>query len=147
MTEAVRIETNQEEINEVLLKHNLKMMGSDMHRLLFSESIGGNAGAYESNGIYYSCGAANLNVNPETGEIMAFGNFQNIPQEILDKTARLIFKVAIDLKGEYKKYHNGFFRIIETYGLDNLNQNARRVIEKSVEDYNEYDIKLVKKVV
>jgi len=144
--EKLKPEESPEELNMILLHHNYNMMNGEMRKLLLGESIGGNAGRVEINGEKYSCAGANCYIDPETGEIIAFGNFQDVSPDILDRSVEVTFRVAVDFRGEFSRFHGGFFKIVETYGLQGLNPVARRMVEESVEEYNRSDIKMVKKM-
>lgn len=64
--------------DQKIVKHNLKMLFDDMEKLLLEESIGGNAGSIEIDGKKYPCAVANGYVSQTTGEIVVFGNIQDI---------------------------------------------------------------------
>ncbi len=141
--EDLKLETSPEEIDMILQRRNYNLMNKEMIRLLSNESMGGNAGSIQIEGKNYSCSGANLYVDSETGEIVVFGNSQDLDPKLMEGKNLVTFKVAFDLK---TSFHNGFFRIVKTYGLENLSPQARVMIESCVEQYNEVDVKKVRKI-
>ena len=81
---------------EETVKKNLVLMESSvrggMAMLSLTESIGGNAGIHEGR----SCYGANFYYRPQTGEILYFGNYQDVPKEIRENFSKGTFRVAID---------------------------------------------------
>src|SRR3989338_5608370 len=88
------------EANADIVAHNLQMMEEDMQILAGNESMGGNAGSLIIEGKPCSCSGLNGYADRETGRILAFGNPQNIPQEIKNKSVGFTFREAsnLDLK-------------------------------------------------
>jgi hypothetical protein len=120
-----------EDAGEKLIAHNLDEMGSPMMRLLTVESIGGNAGFAEINGRKIPCAAARGFADGQTGEIIDFGNFQNIPRKIRNTYPEFIFRIAVDLRRR-----NPFYRIVESSFDASFTANARKLLQESVERWN-----------
>jgi hypothetical protein len=116
---------------ERILAHNLGEMRSSMMRLLTVESIGGNAGFAEIGGRKLPCAAARGFADGDTGEIMAFGNFQNIPKKIRNTYPEFIFRIAVDLRRR-----NPFYRIVESSFGAAFTSRARKILQESVERWN-----------
>ena len=120
-----------EDTDERIISHNLGEMRSSMMRLLTIESIGGNAGFVEIGGRKLPCAAARGFADGETGEIMAFGNFQNIPKKIRNTYPEFIFRIAVDLRRR-----NSFYRIVESSFGAAFTSRATRMLQESVERWN-----------
>ena len=73
-----------------VVKHNLKMMNTEMLALLNTESIGGNAGSVVLGGKVYLCAGANGNCDPKTGKILAFGNYQQLDRSVTEGNNRIL---------------------------------------------------------
>ena len=107
----------------------------------YPESMGGNAGYWKK----YPCIGANFYFD-QTGEIIYFGNFQSVPQEIRNRTAHGTFRMAIDLrreqiesiaKGIKVKEPGGICRkIIGTFIDQRPSYTARSVLEETIRRYN-----------
>ena len=110
---------------------NLEMMNTEMQTLLYSESVGGNGGKLEVDGKKYSGAVANGYANPETGEIIAFGNSQNIPQEVKTKNQEFTMRVAFDV-------NRGFFNVVDIVGIDGFSDSAMGTLHESMVRYNLY---------
>lgn len=113
--------------------HNLAQMNGPMIRLLKNESLGGNAGRANLGGRFYSCAAANGYADPLTGQIVVFGNVQDVPPDVRAGNAAFTLKVAF---GGLR-----FFRIVELFtknqpGGAPLSPDAREVLEESVQRWN-----------
>ena len=120
-------ETGPEGVDE----HNLDMLNKDMQELLMGESLGGNAGFVEIEGKKYSCAAANGYVNPETGKIVAFGNIQDVPPEIVRRNIPFTLKVAFGMK------QGGYFKIMEVISSsEKFSANCRPAIQSAVDKWN-----------
>ena len=116
---------------ERIISHNCDEMRSSMMRLLTVESIGGNAGFVEIGGRKLPCAAARGFADGETGEIITFGNYQNIPKKIRNSYAEFIFRIAVDLRRR-----NPFYRIVESSAGPSFTSQARKVLQESVERWN-----------
>lgn len=127
MERELRIE--QPEHKKFTWLHNLEMLDSEMQRVLNRESIGGNAGKSTVDGIKYVCAAANGYADPETGEIKAFGNFQDLSTEQMSNSREFTMRVAFDKK-------RGFFNIVEILNLELFEPRARSVLEEAAAKYN-----------
>jgi len=120
---------NQNEMSDaelgrgMVIEHNLTMMDEDMQKLLNTESIGGNAGVVEIDGKKHSAAGANGYEKPENGEIMMFGNFQDIKdRSITEDNAKFTLRVAMDRPERIKtKNFRGFFKIVDVYLEKNMN--------------------------
>ena len=117
--------------DERIISHNLGEMRSSMMRLLTVESIGGNAGFVEIGGRKLPCAAARGYADGETGEIMAFGNYQDLSKKIRNAYAEFIFRIAVDLRRR-----NPFYRIVETSAGAPFTSKAKRMLQESVERWN-----------
>ena len=120
-----------ENADESILEHNLDEMRSSMMRLLTVESIGGNAGIIDIGGKKYPCAAARGFADGQSGEIIAFGNYQNIPRKIRNTYAEFIFRIAVDLQRR-----NPFFRIVEYSAGASFTSKAKKMLQESVERWN-----------
>jgi len=114
--------------------HNLAQMNGPMVRLLKNESLGGNAGRVSLGGRFYSCAAANGYADPLSGQIVAFGNVQDVSPDVRAGNAQFTFKVAF---GRMR-----FFRIVQLFAKDEqdstpLSPNAREILEDSVWRWNQ----------
>lgn len=130
-----------EDTSEGAVLHNLDMLQHAMTKLLLVESMGGNAGAVTIDGIKYACAAANGYANPETGEIVVFGNSQNIDDDIIKNNMEFTLRVAVDIKRLQGARPSGssepFFNIVNFLGKEYFVPSARRSIESAIERYNE----------
>ena len=118
-----------QEGDEGVINHNLEMMLKDMGVLIASESMGGNAQSAEINGERWPCVAANGHADPQTGKIVSFGNFQDIPKDIVEENQEFTLRVALDLR-------KGHSRIINFFGAEKFSQKSRKNIEMAIERYN-----------
>ena len=117
--------------DERIISHNLDEMRSSMMRLLTVESIGGNAGFVEMGGRKLPCAAARGFADGETGEIITFGNYQNIPKKLRNTYTEFIFRIAVDLRRR-----NPFYRIVESSAGASFTSRARKLLEESVQRWN-----------
>lgn len=117
--------------DERIIAHNLDQMRSPMMRLLTVESIGGNAGFVEINGRKIPCAAARGFADGQTGKIIDFGNFQNIPKKIRNTYPEFIFRIAVDLRRR-----NPFYRIVESSFDASFTSKAKKLLQESVERWN-----------
>jgi hypothetical protein len=113
-----------------IIEKNLEKMTSnndgDMPPLLQEESYGGNAGFWKG----YSCAAANFHYDQDTGEIIAFGNIQDLSREIVEKYPSHFFRVAADFFKSWKK------RIVDYSAPKYVSAEARSILEETVAEYN-----------
>ena len=118
----------------VVTEHNSQMLNHDMLRLLEAESIGGNAGSIEIDGKKYSCAAANGFANPDTGEIIMFGNIQDIPRDIVKNNIGFTLRVAMDWQ------KGGFFKIVHffvsSHDKKEFSTEGKLVIESAINKWN-----------
>ncbi len=130
--------SHREQLDEQTIHHNLLEMATPMSYLLNNESLGGNAGEVEIEGKPYSCAAANGYADVVTGKIVAFGNFQDVPEIIRSRNQAFVFRVALDLEVvEGKPSGRGFFKIVGFYEKEFFSQNARGILEESIKLWNE----------
>jgi len=116
-------------MNPVVEKNLEKMTSNndgDMPPLLQEESYGGNAGFWKG----HSCAAANFHYNPQTGEIIVFGNIQDLPRKISDNYPSHFFRVAADFFKTWKK------RIIDYSTPRHATKEAGIILEETVREYN-----------
>lgn len=119
-----------------ILDGNLNLMSSSkkggMLYTLIRESLGGNAGYYEERGETYPCAGANFFYDGSTGEIVYFGNFQDVPKNIVEAYNEGTFRIAID----FKRKVNNFFKILEFLPRVEVSKRANQVILNSIALYN-----------
>ena len=120
-----------EDARERIIAHNLSEMRSSMMQLLTVESIGGNAGFVEIGGRKLPCAAARGYADGQTGEIITFGNYQNISKTTRNTFAEFIFRIAVDLRRR-----NPFYRIVESSAGPSFTSRARTLLEESVQRWN-----------
>ncbi len=118
-------EENKESYDRGVVEHNLKMLKEDMWELLKEESMGGNAGSIEVNGKRYPCAAANGYANSKTGEIIIFGNIQDIDQKIVKSNSHITLRIEMFES-----------KIIDFFGKEKISEEGRVNIEKAIEEYN-----------
>jgi hypothetical protein len=117
--------------DERVLAHNLEQMDSAMMSLLNVESIGGNAGFVRIRGRTVPCAAARGFANLRSGEIIVFGNYQDIPKKIRNTCAEFIFRVAMDVKRR-----PSFSRIVGCSACGPFTREAKRILRTSVVRWN-----------
>ncbi len=102
---------------------------------LGTESFGGNAGYWES----FPCAGVRFYYDRGTGEIVTFGNFQNVRRQIRENFPEGIFKVAILMGSKKPRVKRDLdYRIIEIYYESaQILDVSRQVLEKSMEEFNE----------
>lgn len=114
------------------VEKNLVMLETDMIDLLYGESLGGNAGSFNFEGKKYLCGAANFFVDPSTGEIKKFGNWQDIEPEIRENYPEATLFVAFTPLSS-----NPFSLIIEVcYNKNSISRQSLNCVFQAVEGYN-----------
>lgn len=120
-----------ENTEESILSHNLLQMRSSMMRVLLDESIGGNAGTVVIGGKPFSCAAARGFADAHSGKIIAFGNYQDVPQDIRGEYPEFVFRIIVgDGRG------NPFWRIIESYADGSFSSRAKAMLEKTITRWN-----------
>lgn len=120
------------EYDPKIVAHNLNMLNKDMVKLLLIESIGGNADSVEIEGKRYLCGGANGYANKNNGEIIIFGNIQDVGKNTKDNTDNSDFtlRVALDSKSA------GFFKIVDFFESENFTKEGKQNIEIAIKQYN-----------
>ena len=135
---------------ERIVENNLKLMLSvesgGMQLLISRESMGGNADSWNN----YPCVAARFNYDSETGEIVYFGNIQDLPKKIRNlNLASGLFRIAIN-SAPYPEYnflqriwYNFFsYRVDSDYIIEyipddgEISDRAMNNLEKTIESYN-----------
>ncbi len=129
----------KEQSNEEIIEQNLRLMNAEMQSL--AESVGGNAGSVKIDGKRYPCRANNIYVNPENGEIVAVGNFQDVPEAKRNGAAEITLREAIGF--DIKDPRAGFLRIVEILGKEKLSAEGVRSLEEAVRRYNETHASLI----
>lgn len=124
-----------EDIDESILSHNLVEMRSSMMHLLTDESIGGNAGKMDIGGRTFSCAAARGFADAESGKIIAFGNYQDIPENIRGAYPEFIFRMAVDFERR-----NPFFRIVECSAGTSFTSQGKKMLQESMERWNSMSV-------
>ena len=117
-----------ENTEEGILSHNLVQMSSAMMRLLMEESVGGNAGTIVMGGKPFSCAAARGFADAQSGKIIAFGNYQDVPQNIRSAHPEFVFRIVVG-------FGHGS-RIIACSSGDSFSSKAKAMLEKSIERWN-----------
>jgi len=118
----------RDEYDAAIVEHNINKMGSDMNKVLSSESIGSNAGMVEIDGVKYSCVAVNGYADPDIGKIIVFGNPQNMNEHVLRHNAHFSFKIALSPKGKIVDF---------TYRAKAFSNQAATNLLSAVDEYNE----------
>ncbi len=116
-------------MNETVQKNLAKMTGgerSGMEHLLAHESIGGNAGSWKG----MPCQAANFYYSKWTGEIITFGNPQEVSPEIKENNPLGTFRIALNFKAEKS-------RIIQLLIEDKISDQAKKNLDETIRVYNE----------
>ena len=123
------------EIDESILSHNLVEMRSSMMHVLTDESIGGNAGKIEIGGRTFSCAAARGFADAETGKIIAFGNYQDLPENIRNVFPEFVFRVAVGFwRGDPS------IRIVECHADSSFTIKGKRMLQESMERWNSMSV-------
>jgi len=112
-----------------IIEKNLGLMISSneggMSNLLCNESLGGNAGFYKN----CSCAGANFFYDKFTGEIIYFGNIQNVPKEIVKRYPEYHFRIALDL-------WNNKTHIINFKAPRGTTKEAKKTLEETAKEFN-----------
>ncbi len=120
-------------MNKIVQKNLELMVGREegqMMELLAKESFGGNAGTHRTEKKAYTCGAANFYYNLVNGQIVYFGNCQDVPKQILETYCEGTLRVAFDNNASYK------MRIINLFLKNECDKEAMRNLEDSIDKYN-----------
>jgi len=120
-----------ENTEEGILSHNLLQMRSSMMRVLMDESVGGNAGTIEMGGKPFSCAAARGFADAHSGKIIAFGNYQDVPENIRSLYPEFVFRIVVGF-GQ----GNPLSRIIECFSAGSFSSKAKAMLEKTMERWN-----------
>ena len=113
-------------MNPIVEKNVMLMLSNEkggMLKLLYSESIGGNAQTYEG----LTCGATNFHYRSD-GTIELFENFQHVDPTLLARTKQGIFRIALDFKGRKE----GIIEIVPAH----IPGSAGDVIRQSAQAFN-----------
>ena len=125
-----------EDICQSILSHNLAEMHSSMMRLLSVESVGGNAGTIDLGGRKFSCAAARGYAEAASGKIIAFGNPQDIPENIRNSYPEFVFRIAVDFERG-----NPFSRIVECSADNSFTAKGKKMLQESMERWNSMSVK------
>ena len=120
-------------MNKIVQKNLELMIGREegqMMDLLTKESFGGNAGCHKTEKKAYTCGAANFYYNSINGQIVYFGNCQDVPEVILRNYSEGIMRVAFDAFASCK------MRVINMFLKGECDKEAMRNLEDSIDKYN-----------
>ena len=128
-------ESVPEDIRQSILSHNLAEMHSSMMRLLSVESVGGNAGTIDLGGRKFSCAAARGYADAESGKIVAFGNPQDIPEDIRNSYPEFVFRIAVAFERG-----NPFSRIVECSADNSFTSSGKKMLQKSMERWNSMSV-------
>lgn len=127
-----------EKPDEQVIQNNINKLKVDMIRLLMTESLGGNAGTVQIDGKEYTCAGANGFANRETGEILIFENYQNVPAEIRESAEPFLLKVAIvgkDLSPVNPRNNNP--KVVNFLNKENFSKIGKQAIEEAIDQFNE----------
>ena len=119
-----------EETDREIVTHNRGMLKRPMQRLLFNESIGGNAGTERVGKTDYPCAAANGYADRATGKIVTFGNVQDILPDVVKDKNEFTLRVAFDITSRR------FFKIVSFLGVENFTERGKRNIQAAIDEYN-----------
>ena len=120
-----------ENSEEAILSHNLLQMRSSMMRVLMDESMGGNAGTVQIGGKPFSCAAARGFADASSGKIMAFGNYQDVPESIRSVYPQFVFRIAVGFEPG-----NLLLRVLECSSGDSFSSQAKVMLERTMERWN-----------
>lgn len=94
--DVLTVETSAAIQHDAVVAINAEMLQGDAYRRVAgSESMGGNAGTAKIDGHTYSCIGLNGYAERQTGQIITFGNFQDVDTEIVQRNGHFIFRVAV----------------------------------------------------
>lgn len=110
-----------------IIEHNFEEIAKGGVHQLLDESLGGNAGTTELDGKEYHCCAANGYAKADTGEIIMFGNFQDVPIDIRNNNPEFIMKAAL-----LEKY----YKIVKFFHSEELSPRGVKNIEEAISKYN-----------
>lgn len=118
-----------------MAEYNQAMLDRGVKYMFDSELIGGNAGSYTRDGVRYPCAGLNTYVEHATGKIVAIGNIQDVPRDIVQNSAyrEITFRIAIPMM-ETSPFN---LFIAECFGLDDVDTVAREAIGATVTEFNE----------
>jgi hypothetical protein len=120
--EEKNVEHFSEVSDEKIIQKNLDLMKTEMLQVIINESMGANAGSVTIEGTKYPCAGANGYADSDTGEVVAFGNIQDLPDNITKEYQPFRLKVMVG---------KDFYRIIDIDGINYFGKQARTVLKKS----------------
>ena len=134
MSEELNLEQNDQ---QRIINNNLLSMKTNMRELLFKESIGGNAGKVEIDDKVWPCCAANGYADKETGEILVFGNTQDVSPDIYQnpKNGSIVIKLAVNMRP--KNQEDSFFKIVDFIREEGFSVEAIYRVNRAIAKYNE----------
>ncbi len=123
---------------ELAIERNLEKMETEMHELLRTESMGGNARSVEISGKSWPCTAANGYADKQTGDIKTFGNY--VDHVIVEQNGNFIFRLANQPFDEID-YSKGIPErdirpIVEFIGKENFSTEAQDLLEDCIARWN-----------
>jgi hypothetical protein len=87
-------------VSKKVVDHDFKKISGnkegEMRYGNFSESIGGNASYHQEGGKTFPCDARNFFYDTKSGEIEYFGNWQHVPDKIIDQYSEGTIRRALD---------------------------------------------------
>ncbi len=148
MDERKNVEFHEDE-NSVIVKNNVAKMQTKMEDYLIMESVGGNAGMFEEDGISYSAVGVNCWVDKENGETIEFTNeIERDPKKYVRVLMRLcnfldsesIKKMLALSQENFQKVakHPSQYKVLDLFPPDvGLSERALNNIKESIKQYNE----------
>ena len=121
-----------------IVRKNVKLMESSgregMLNFLASESIGGNAQSFKG----YPCVAINFFHSKVSGEIIKFGNYQNIDPTIRQNENYLesSFLIALKLPLPKNNFQSGY-NIIKLFNNKKITPNALATLKECIKLFNQ----------
>ena len=110
----------------VLLMRPRSKLAYNMHALARRESMGGNAGSYG----HRPCVGVNFNYDPLTGEILCFGNYQELPPALRERGRTGLFRIVMDV---FRGEGTGKYTILQ---IIDVSGPGLPIIQQSVAIYN-----------
>lgn len=125
----------QEKKREVLISNNLEKMKTEMISLMMSESLGGTGGRMEIDGESFSAMGANGYIDKQTGEIIIFGNTQDVPEELREGKGHFTLQIANNFKYQQGLDQKNFSQA-RVYSTSDLSDHANEILKETVIRWN-----------